>query len=130
MIKLMDKRAVASIGEYILTFTLVFLIIGSMAVYIQRALQARMRDTRHYAMTEFRKGCTDAINCVGAGKIAEQYEPYYSQVGIDNARNNVRQAGVSGRQTISSSKLESLSNVLMNQLPPKEAVNQVLLGVQ
>lgn len=130
MIKIFDRQGVASIGEYILTFSLVFLIIGSMSVYIQRALQARMRDARHYAMNELRKECTDDNGCVGAGNIAEQYEPYYSQVNLENSRGNTKQMGVSGRKTMSKDRLASFSNALMSQLPPKEVANEILLGAQ
>ena len=91
--KWQDRRASLSIGEYILTFALVITVGVAMSVYVQRSLQARMRDARHYAITNLREQCRDT-NCVGQGAIGDQYEPYYTQVSANTSLESVNQKGL------------------------------------
>jgi hypothetical protein len=123
------QQAAVSIGEYILTFTLVLAFIAGISTYFQRSLQARMRDGRHYLATNLREQCVNT-NCVGRGDIGEGYEPYYTQVNSEILSNRVAHRGVAGEVFIARSKLDNQSESQSEQLPPKNAVNDRVLGGQ
>lgn len=83
-------------AEYAVTIFLVIATITAMTIYIQRTLQSRMRDARHYMAKTVGDSC-DEVYCGPAAnlgkyvtnvgglqatvqKMGDQYEPYYAQV--------------------------------------------------
>lgn len=66
------------IVQYVLTFFMVVAVITVMSVYVQRALQARIRGARNYAVISVNRAASDSrvVNLVGNPRYAE-YEPYY-----------------------------------------------------
>ena len=130
MVKLYDRRGAVSIAEYILLFALVLAVLGTMTLFMQRAFQARMRDARYYAMNNFRNECNAFTNCVGRGALPEQYEPYYTQINAQATRDSVKHKRISGPQTMADSRANNDNDYLMNQLPPKDAINDRGLGAR
>ena len=133
MIKGHNQRGIASLGEYVLTLTLVVVVVAGMTTYFQRTLQGRMRDTRHYAISNLREACQDS-NCVGKGEIGEGYEPYYLQSNTEVQSNSIVHKGLKGSargsagEFISRQELNRQSQGQSVQLPPMNATNDQVLG--
>ncbi len=127
------QQGTVSISEYILVFILVVAVVAAMAVYIQRSLQGRLRDGRHYAMTKFREECV-RTNCVGTGEVGEQYEPYYLQSKANIATDSLKHKGLMTSKLGSSgifvarTSSNNQSNAQATQLPPMNAINDQVLG--
>jgi hypothetical protein len=96
MVQWQNNKGATSLAEYAVTVFLVIATITAMTTYVQRTLQARMRDARHYMVTNVSEACDPGycgpaadlkkyqVNVGGITiekqKIGEQYEPYYAQV--------------------------------------------------
>jgi hypothetical protein len=103
--------------EYLVIFFLVIGAIVSMSVYVQRALQGRMRDARQYMITEAAKA--------HQGPIHYEYEPYYGYVAsnVQRAGRDVANlAGGSGTSIFRKSTEQSVAiSTYSNQAAPKDA---------
>jgi hypothetical protein len=114
--KIQNKRGQATLSEYLVVFFLAIGAIIAMSVYIQRALQARIHDTRNYMVEEAAKAGGKFINY--------EYEPYYAEVQSNVARRqndsvDLLQGGGTGifRKTINQMVN---SATLSQQAPPKD----------
>lgn len=127
------QQGTASLGEYILIFALVIAAVSTMAAYVQRGVQAAMRDGRHYVATNVRAECA-STNCVGDGDLGEHYEPYYLQSNATVETSSLKHTGLiaSGLGTsgtfVSRVSSNNENNLTSAQLPPKEAANDQVLG--
>ena len=117
--------------------------ITTITVYVQRSLQAKVKDANEYMIGMASKGCSQAdqastgdpdwqLNCQGAvgtqnGKVATAYEPYYTQtdaqVRHDEAEHKSEQFGGLGTPGISTKTTAEETEVASVgvQLPPKDA---------
>lgn len=133
MIKGQNQRGITSLSEYVITLSLVVVVVVGMTTYFQRTLQGRMRDTRHYAMSNLREACQDS-NCVGKNEIGEGYEPYYLQSNTEVQANSVVHKGLKGStrgsagEFISREAFNRQSQGQSTQLPPMNAANDQVLG--
>ena len=114
--------------------------IVAISVYVQRALQARVRDAKIFMVDRAAAGCKQAddesrdvqVNCQGAagmkdGRIRYEYEPYYAQVNavVWRAQRERKAQGATGpgtsgffrKQFDDATEVESTSV----QSPPKDA---------
>ena len=138
MVKGHNQRGTIFLSEYAVTFFLVIAVVTAMAVYVQRAFQARLRDARHYMIENVKSVCTDGdnVNCLRAAgnSIGGQYEPYYTQVSSAVNREDQSQKGLlaSGAGTsgifVGKESANNLGSSWSNQLPPVNAVNDQVLG--
>lgn len=74
--------------EYVVMFFIVVAGLVAMIVFVQRGLQARIRDARVYMIETASEACLAAgasgdVNCAGAANlqdnsILQEYEPYYA----------------------------------------------------
>ena len=133
MIKALNPKGIATVGEYLLTFTLVIAVVIGMATYFQRAMQGRMRDARHMTITNLREACRDT-NCVGQGAIGEGYEPYYQQITSNVASRTDEFKGMvvqnSQHDFFSQRSANNQNQSQSNQLAPINAVNDQVIGRQ
>ena len=140
MIKTLSHRGVVSFGEYAVAFFLVIAAAVVMTSYIQRSIQARIRDARVYMINSASQAC-DA-NCMiatglaGNTEIAQQYEPYYAQADSKVARNTLNLKGLlatgvgSTGIAFKQSQENSQGMTKSDQLPPINAANDIVLGAQ
>lgn len=117
-----------SLPEYVVTFFLVIGVIVAMTAYVQRTLQARMRDARNYAIKTGYDACdANCLNATGNG-IYYEYEPYYLLMNTVSERSQKdRSALIRGGQEgvfIKTINHESTINSYSEQLPPKEAAGE------
>src|SRR3569623_1292015 len=99
-----NRKGTATLAEYSITILLVVAALTAMTTYVKRALQAKMRDARHYMIETATTGCE--VNCRNAAHIAEgstiaqQYEPYYTQssagISLDSETNKMLLASEKG----------------------------------
>lgn len=74
MLRNLRKEKAQIVGaEYVLTFFLVVGMMVSMTIYVRRALQARIRDVRIYAVNRVETESGDRYN----GHVYLGYDPYY-----------------------------------------------------
>ena len=114
MFKNLKKQNAQAVGEYVVTYLIVLLVIVGMTMYIKRALQGRMLDAKNYMMK------TAAISY--GSTINSGYEPYYLNTDAMVTRNADEQQQLLGglatgifRKDISiNTSVQSFSN----QLPP------------
>ncbi len=140
MVKGRNQQGVVSSAEYTVTFFLVIAVVVAMTVYIQRSLQARMRDARQYMIatvsSQCDANCMNATGLPGKSTIGEQYEPYYAQVqatvGTDSSvQKGLLAPGVGGTGIfMAQTNAENQSASDSNQLPPVNAQNDQVLGAQ
>ncbi len=121
----------ASLPEYVVTFFLVVAVIVAMSVYVQRGLQARIRDMRNYAVDTASKNCdTDckiAAGLTSNRNIPYEYEPYYGLVVSQTKRlsdNNSVLVGI-GQEGLykKTTNEQTNSQTFSMQLPPREAAH-------
>jgi hypothetical protein len=107
----------ATMTEYLVVFFLVIGAIVSMSVYVQRALQGRIRDARVYMINEAAQA--------HQGPIYYEYEPYYGYVSSNVARggnNTIDLTGGAGTSIFRKRTSESVDiKTFSNQAPPKDA---------
>lgn len=106
----------ATMSQYVVLF---FLAIGSliaMTTFVQRALQARIRDTKIYMV--------DNVQTLTGINVSYEYEPYYANVStvVDRNRNEqiqLLQGGATGifRKTVNG---QVIATTTSEQAPPKD----------
>jgi hypothetical protein len=133
MIRYRNKKGAASLAEYSITILLVATALAAITTYVKRALQARIRDARHYMISTANSACED--NCRNAAHIAEgksihqQYEPYYTQTSATIAQDSVNDKGLVASDVgttgdfIGKVNAQTQSAVASLQLPPQQAAN-------
>jgi len=85
----MNNKGQAVLSEYVMIFFVVIAAAVAMTTFVQRALEARIHDARNFAINSvLSSGACDA-SCLQAagGKIAYEYEPYYT-VSVANVAQN------------------------------------------
>lgn len=131
---LASRRGQTILPEYVVGFFLVIAALVAMSLYVQRTLQARVRDAKLYMVDRASSACAqvDALsggqtNCLGAagavnGHINAEYEPYYTQVSslVDRSQNQQKsvELGSTFRKLYNQS---TQINGYSVQLPPVEA---------
>jgi hypothetical protein len=94
--------------------------IVAMTTFVQRALQARIRDTKIYMMKNIKNYGNISAN------MTYEYEPYYSNVSTVVARYRDDESGLigGGATGIFRRNLNALTNIESNsqQAPPKDAI--------
>ena len=95
-----SQQGTTSLAEYAVTLLLVMAAVSAIATYVQRTLQARTRDARHYMITTVSNACNancmNATNLPGQTRIADEYEPYYTHVKSDIATARLDSKGLKG----------------------------------
>jgi len=122
----MNNKGQAVLAEYVMIFFLVIAALVAMTTFVHRGLQARIHDARNYMINVAINAC-DA-NCLQAtgGQIANEYEPYYSQLISDAQRNEVDGSGATtgnaaliGARYMKSTNESSTTSATSNTLPPE-----------
>ncbi len=121
------KKGQSSLPEYVVTFFVVIATVVAMTAYIQRSIQAKVKDSRDYmvglAANECDPDCREAARISGSG-IPREYEPYYGKVDSQTGRNSDVRTGLTGgadrqfRKGINET-VDTTSN--SEQLPPGAA---------
>ena len=128
MIKLHTQRAQTIIPEYVVAFFVVMSAMVAVTVYVQRSLQARVRDARNYAMDQAAAGCTAVgAGCLQAaggavvnGTFVKEYEPYYGMASSIITRTHDEQKGMTGGDFIKNSTTTTRADTTSSQLLPQE----------
>lgn len=113
------------VPEYALVIFVVVTAVVVSTVYIQRMLQARMRDAKIYMVDQAAAACAAAgpecLNAAGAqgGKFAYEYEPYYGKIATtaDRAQDNTKSLEINGIFR-SQGAQQTVINSVSEQLPP------------
>ena len=117
-----ENRCRAQIfAEYAFVIVIIVVVISAMAVYVRRALQARIRDARNTMI----QTVADHYNGVANYTIFSEYEPYYLQTRTEAANDSAEQTSLLGggstgvflRQPNSTTRAQTNSE----QLPPRDA---------
>ncbi|MBI3601834.1 MAG: hypothetical protein HY209_02970 [Candidatus Omnitrophica bacterium] len=140
MVKGRRQQGVTSLAEYTMTFFLVIAVVVAMTTYIQRSLQARIRDARHYMIAAVSNqcdaNCMNATGLAGSNTIGEQYEPYYAAVNATVSADSLVRKGLLAPGVGSTGIFRAQTNEQnqsasdSNQLPPVNAANDKVLGAQ
>ena len=120
--KLKSYKGQTVVPEYVVGFLLVIAAMVAVTVYLQRAFQARARDAKIYMVDTAAKGCGQDCKAATGGKIAYEYEPYYTQINsiVERDQDDRKQdllTGIFKKQVSQTTRVDSMSK----QLPPKEA---------
>ena len=85
----MNNKGQSILSEHVMIIFVVIAAIVAMTAFVQRSLEARIHDARHYMISSLNSDVCDA-NCLMAtgGNIADGYEPYYSIVDSNVAQNS------------------------------------------
>ncbi len=122
--------------EYALGSLVAIAAIAAISLHVQRGLQAKMRDARVFMVDTASKGCVasadpDVVDCQDAagvknGRIADEYEPYYTKSDAAVSRNQhtenillgggIGSTGIVRKTAAETTRVSSLSE----QLPPKD----------
>lgn len=124
---LLNKKGQSVLSEYVVIFFLVVTAAVAMAVYVQRALQARVFDARNYAINQVSQECDE--NCLAAtgGVIAREYEPYYGNIESNTDRRQQDASAIEGgldkNEGLFHKSIDVMSNTVTTsrQKPPKDA---------
>jgi len=115
------KKAQASTAEYALTFFLVVGVMIAMTIYVRRALQARIRDARIYAVNSVETQVGDRYN----GSLYLGYDPYYQNTESTTLRRATltKQLSKGGRTGLFKKTYNEYREmeIFSNTAPPKEA---------
>ena len=130
-----NNKGQSSLPEYVVTFFLVIAAGVAMTTYIQRSLQAKMKDGRDYMVSVASNAC-DA-DCQAAARITGdnipgEYEPYYRQDASNVSRESVHKTAliggvhvVSGQSRLFDARIAdnaiTVADGTSTQLPPKDA---------
>ena len=89
----MNNKGQTILAEYVMVFFIVIAALVAMTTFVHRGLQARIHDARNYMINAAINACDS--NCMQAtgGQIANEYEPYYSQLISDVQRNELENKG-------------------------------------
>ena len=120
MFKILNRNnGQASMSQYVIVFFLAIGALVAMTTFVQRALQARIRDTRNYMLDNLKTYGNVQTN------MHYEYEPYYANVSTTIARSKSEQSdlvagGVTGifRKNINS---QAIGDTVSTQAPPKDA---------
>ncbi len=124
------KKGQSSLPEYVVIFFIVIATVVAMTVYIQRSIQAKVKDSRDYmvsvAANECGPDCRAAAGISGSG-IPREYEPYYGKVDSQTSRNSSVSANLIGggdradRQFYKNTEETVETTSTSTQLPPGAA---------
>ncbi len=109
--------------EYAFVIVIIVSVISAMAVYVRRALQARIWDARNSMI----KTVADNYNGVANYTILNEYEPYYSQAATEAANDSGERASLlGGGSTTTGVFLKDFNSTIdvqtnSEQLPPRDA---------
>ena len=110
-------------AEYAFVIVIIVSVISAMAVYVRRALQARIRDARNSMI----QTVADNYNGVANYTIFNEYEPYYSQAATEAVNDSAEQASLlGGGETTTGVFLKDVHATIgvqtnSEQLPPRDA---------
>lgn len=121
MFKLLNrKNGQSSLAQYVMVFFMAIGTIVAMTTFVQRALQARIRDTRIYMMNNIKNYANISNN------FTYEYEPYYANVSTVVQRNRTEQIRLigGGATGIFRKNLNAFTSGDTNsvQAPPKDAI--------
>ena len=123
MFKCSNSSRAQVFAEYAFVIVIIVAVISAMAVYVRRALQARIWDARNTMI----KTVVDNYNGVANYAILNEYEPYYSQAATDASNDSQEQASLlEGGQTTTGVFLKNSNSTIgaqtnSEQLPPRDA---------
>lgn len=113
---LKKEHGQTSLSQYAVVFFLAIGALVAMTTFVQRALQARIRDTKLYMI--------DSVQGITGINVTYEYEPYYANVStiLDRTRNEDTRllgGGATGifRKTING---QIIANTTSEQKPPKD----------
>ena len=121
MFKILNRNhGQVALSQYVIVFFLAIGSIVAMTTFVQRLLQARMRDAKVYMMDNIKTyGNVDA-------QMTYEYEPYYANVSTitDRTKNEevrLLGGGATGiyRKDVNA---QTLTNTVSEQAPPKSAI--------
>ncbi len=125
-----DKKGQSSLPEYVVTFFIVIATVVAMTAYIQRSIQAKIKDSRNYMVSvaagECGPDCRAAAGISGSG-IPREYEVYYGKVDSQTSRNSSVSANLIGgadradRQFYKNTEETVETTSTSSQLPPGAA---------
>lgn len=129
MIKLRTHKGQAILPEHVITFFVLMGAIIAMSAYVQRALQARTRDARNFAMDMAAQGCSSVgSGCLAAaggavvnGTFVKEYEPYYGRSTSIVTRTQDAQKGMVGGDFVRNTTDQTQVVTQSGQLPPQDA---------
>lgn len=123
----MNKKGQSILSEYVMIFFVVIAALVAMTSFVRRGLNARIHDARNYMIDSVSNNNVCDANCVQAagGKIAYEYEPYYTQMIADVYQNSQASTGITNGSAaeIGAIYTKSLNNLTRGtstsfQLPP------------
>lgn len=125
---LSNKRGQGILGEYVILLMIVVAAALVISTYVKNSFNARLFDARNHAIEQAREECLE--NCKGAipeGGIAREYEPYYTNMEVNQDRwtedTTAIQGGISRSEgvflKITNSETKAVS--VSRQKPPKDA---------
>ncbi len=126
------NKGQSSLPEYVVTFFIVIATVVAMTVYIQRSIQAKVKDGRDYMVSVASQSdacdasCRAAAGISGSG-IPREYEPYYGKTDSHTSRNSSVSANLIGgadradRQFYRNTEETVETNSVSSQLPPGAA---------
>ena len=124
MFKNLKKQTAQAIGEHVVTYLIVVLVITGMTIYIKRALQGRMYDAKNYMMKTAAKAFYNTYNNSLNFTMNSGYEPYYLYTDATTTRTSDETQQLLGSGTLSSGIFRKTVNQdtsvqsFSNQLPP------------
>lgn len=113
-------------AEYAFVIVIIVSVVSAMAVYVRRALQARIRDARNSMI----QTVVDQYNSMPNFGVANymvfnEYEPYYTQAETEAANDSGERAALLGGKPTGVFLKDFNSTIAVQtnseQLPPKEA---------
>ncbi len=125
-----NKKGSASIAEYAITFLLVVGAGMAISTYVQRSLQANIRNAGQYVIASASSACgascMNATNLNGQTRIQDQYEPYYTKTStgiVSNVANQKALVASSDKAGvfIAKANVNNKVNAVNNQAAPKDA---------
>jgi uncharacterized protein (UPF0333 family) len=123
----MNNKGQTILAEYVMIFFVVIAAATAMTTFVQRGFEARVHDTRDFAINSVLSNSVCDANCVRAagGNIFYEYEPYYAAMTSDVQQNQASntEATAGNIQVIGGVYRNSLNeatttNSVSYQLPP------------
>ena len=111
-IKSVNKKG-SVISEEVVVFFIIVGVAAAMGIYVQRAIQARIRDSYRHMITTLRE-----IN----KEVPREYEPYYTQTESQVGRKATETSFLGDKDVYTKTIDEATTiNTKSEQLPPKRA---------
>ena len=122
--------------EHVILFFLGIAAVIAVTVYVQRAIQARIRDAKIYMIDTTSSACSQAsgtisgtnivVDCMNAtggnnGKLAYEYEPYYTNIASGIAREQNVKTTLASKSAGKIFTENSAINSMSIQAPPSKA---------